>query len=607
MNLQIQSTSTNVLYNAETIALLSFVRRLMWLDVPNTEDPAIYVNVSDKHYDRSCNDETYKFMMFLLDNLKFNSYLAKPIYKECLDKMLLLKVAYDSSSLRRTLTRGKIVSYKLSNCDSMPPPIDVIYENGDVGTIAIRSCLMDSVKSIVAGHAGAGHAGAGMGANGLTTSMFPIEITLLANDLLRYCGGVEGFDINVDMDNIFSRRMMDTKTESSVSQKPDRVLIVSYELDEQTGNVRSLLSNGETRLDTPNMFLIIQYTGIYPSVLESHHSYNVSSLLNKLKKGKYDTRVMEEPTKEDKLECERYLSRILNEMKYCKSDADIEELIRGLPVKFHNNNRYGELSLMEILQKLCELPNTKPTRPYMTSLHRIFRRESTSFPPLIITPKQVQQAVVPFRGYRSSTTHKKIKTKEYLYDRYDAYRNELIQLKRNKYYIPHTNTTSNTSVSIHDNAFIIYEMDLEDIMKEFPPSRVPEFAKMKIHMEDSLYNRYIEHMNEPAPVLTSAIDESNASMSSSLNQLVPVVNPCFLDFRTAPVAVPIRETDNIMDRWRRRSRGVVVGSYTETRTEYDADADADSVADAAFEQIAEQIVREPEPSAYNVMGTQVDA
>lgn len=71
LNLQIQSNSTNAIYNSEIILLYIFVQRLMWLNIPNTAEPAIKVQVSDQHYVYPCEDPTYKFMLFLLDNLKF--------------------------------------------------------------------------------------------------------------------------------------------------------------------------------------------------------------------------------------------------------------------------------------------------------------------------------------------------------------------------------------------------------------------------------------------------------------------------------------------------------------------------------------------------------
>jgi hypothetical protein len=252
-SLHIHSKTADVKYNNEMIPLLIFVRQLTWVYVvksedpsispethytKNTEEPAIPIDVSDKHYTSGCNDETYRFMVFLLDNLKNNSYLQKLEYKECLDKMKILKSAYNSSSRRRYATRGKIVSYRFRPKVAESAILRVEYENGDMDEITFN----EFVKKVLTDG----------------TEEDEIEYSDKTLDLVKLVHDMEAYKtLNVTMD--------------------------TFELEDPY--IKMTMSNGDVRLNSVNIFMIIMRTDIYPKVFPVY--YTESSLLERLKNGKY--------------------------------------------------------------------------------------------------------------------------------------------------------------------------------------------------------------------------------------------------------------------------------------------------------------------------------
>jgi hypothetical protein len=256
-HLQISSKESHIKYNDELIPLLSFIHRLTWSFVrkisgdsliyaihehENTEEPPIRIETFDKHYHSTNNDETYKFMMFLLDNLKNNSYLQKPEYKECIGIIGKLKDAYAISSDYRYYSRGNIVSYDL---DKSSRGLYVKYQNGDFDRHTFEELSRDVLNDNVEVD----------GRGNIEFSDRTIDLIKLIHDVDKYV--------------------------------KSGVKIETFELDTKDNTkIKSTMSNGEVRIDTLKIFIIlISQEKVYSRMFPMFHSEE--PLLQKLRNGKY--------------------------------------------------------------------------------------------------------------------------------------------------------------------------------------------------------------------------------------------------------------------------------------------------------------------------------
>jgi hypothetical protein len=134
MNLRILSHSADVSYNGLTIPLLSFIHRLSCVDIPNTEEPAIFLDMSDDTFNSTEFKPRLDFFKLIVEQLKYSSSLQTPEYNATISKMTAIistyKRLYKEYEVRKNTPEGKIVSYHVSDFDVYPPPIVLVYENG---------------------------------------------------------------------------------------------------------------------------------------------------------------------------------------------------------------------------------------------------------------------------------------------------------------------------------------------------------------------------------------------------------------------------------------------------------------------------------------------
>lgn len=396
LNLQIQSNSANVIYNSEIIPLCIFVRRLTWLNIPNTSEPAIEVQVSDQHYVYPCEDPTYKFMLFLLDNLKHNFYLKQPEYSECLQKMLHLSEAYASSPQRRIATRGKIVDYKMTSWESNL--LSVVYENGDIERTLLTRFLDNS-----------------------DVDVYPEEVVQFSRDMSQF---------------------RDMRCRSAVS-------IVLFELDGVSGNVKCTLSNGDVRLYSPKLFMIVQHTSIFPSNrIDQFQSVDI--LLSRLRNGYYDIRVNPDGSLLAlQTTGERILQRIRFELTKCRTESDIDILLKDVPEYYL---RRGKTDLRTVISGLVAARlggvgyvggnkkyNAYLRVAYSITLSHFFLSNNDA---LFINGDRMKRAGMHFMGssYRMPSRDYAVKfarkgQKEYLYNSYLNFMKMSSDNLRSSYYI----------------------------------------------------------------------------------------------------------------------------------------------------------------------------
>lgn len=140
MNLRILSRSAEVSYNGLTIPLLSFIHRLSCVDIPNTEEPIIFLDMTDDVFDSAEFKPRLDFFKLILEQLKHSLSLQIPEYNATIPKMTAIistyNTLYDEYKVRENTPEGKIVSYHVSDYDVYPPPIILVYENG-------VSCMVD--------------------------------------------------------------------------------------------------------------------------------------------------------------------------------------------------------------------------------------------------------------------------------------------------------------------------------------------------------------------------------------------------------------------------------------------------------------------------------
>jgi hypothetical protein len=248
MRLSISATGATVQFLNEIMTLQTFANRLSWLDVPNTEEPAIVINVSDKHYSPVCTDETYRFIMSLLYDFKHSRSLQTPEYKDSLDKLTQLNEAYKTSTDRRLTTRGNVVKYTISSTYNYNPMVYITFENGDTQTESVTNFVNGKIK--VPSTVSAKYA---ITSPDCTIPLsLPPDVAQFSKDYSRYMS--------------------------------NRVSIHSIELvDDQ---IQLTMTNDEIRHDSLDLFMIIQYTSIYPAILNQYRTTYIPTWNKLLKNGK---------------------------------------------------------------------------------------------------------------------------------------------------------------------------------------------------------------------------------------------------------------------------------------------------------------------------------
>jgi hypothetical protein len=150
--------------------------------------------------------------------------------------------------------------------------------------------------------------------------LYIIERTLLTRFL-------ENPDVDVYPEEVvqFSRsQFRDMGCRSAVS-------IVLFELDGVYENVKCTLSNGDVRLYSPKLFMIVQHTSIFPSNrIDQFQSVDI--LLSRLRNGYYDIRVnLDGSLLALQTTGERILQRIRFELTKCRTESDIDILLKDVP------------------------------------------------------------------------------------------------------------------------------------------------------------------------------------------------------------------------------------------------------------------------------------
>lgn len=372
MRLNILSDGATVQYVEEMMTLNAFVNRIACLDIPNTEEPAINIHIGDQIYDKDCKDEMYLFIHTLADNLATNSYLFKPKYEGLLQKIELIKDAYCMPMDRRIETRGNITKYVLYSVAS----VHVEFENGYSVNMSVSKFLKGSfrLKDKVSSKF----------TMRVIPMVLPPEIQALNADLERY--------------------------------KAAKVEIKRIQMDGE--HIVSTLTNNKVRRDPMDIFLIIQYTDIYPRAFATYSTPLSMGWKQILSKG--------------------YIENVSTSSKYANSliinctelNADVDKFyknlnppdmlrsrrhVRGPPRQYYIGHK-----LLELYLKHCHEIMTRNNIPgfmgmFVSTASTVFGSTTTArFVPttdsnLIITEKEIKENM-------TDKTAKEVQ--DYLYMRY---------------------------------------------------------------------------------------------------------------------------------------------------------------------------------------------